>query len=43
MSHPNQTFHTQIHTRNMMQIRPVDLYARGIILENTVNAARESM
>ena len=40
----NHTFHTQSHTRNTMHnIRPIDLYACGTILKNTVNAARESM
>ena len=42
-THPNQTFQTQIYTWNVMQIRPIGLYACGTILENTVNVARESM
>ena len=43
ISHPNQTFHTQIHTRNAMQIRTIDSYTCGIILENTMNVAQEYM
>ena len=43
MSHPNQTFHTQSHTWNTIQIRPINSYACGAILENIVNVAWESM
>lgn len=43
MHYPNQTFHTQSHTRNAMYIRPVDSYACGNILENTMNVAWEFM
>ena len=44
MPHQNHTFHTQSHTRNTMHnIRPIDLYACGTILKNTVNVARKSM
>ena len=43
MPNPNQTFHAQSHTQNMMHIRPVNLYACGTTLENTANVAQESM